>query len=690
MAGSTRASPAPAEVSSFYNGLLDAATNLFGTQARVVPDASVVPGAIAATSIFHISDLSSRAGSLIAGALAAGKLSQADHLQFASLVGAYHALLDTTEPDLRPDVQNQYQQLSASTAWQQLLAAENSIIGHGAWTNGVPNSLGLTAQSWQNLTNTVSAGLTDMTITQADEVSAQALSDGNTQLLQLGIALVVALLVVIGSIWWARRQSSVLVDSALVTRLTKLRMDAQDLVGARLPAIVNRLRGGEAVDPEEELPELRYGQGDEIEQVATAISAALREAVTAAAGEAQARNALNTVFRGIARRNQLPLYNLLSLLDSLEQSEQDSAALDRLYRLDHEATRARRNSENLIILSGGDLGHHLPGPVRMRDVLRSAISETHEYQRVKLKGVVPDVAIASDAVTGLIHLIAELLENAARFSPPSYEVLVRSMPAQSGVIVEVEDRGLGIPTDRRERVNTMLAAPPEVDVMAIGDGSQLGFWVIASLVKRFGFKVALRESDYGGILAIVRVPNHLVIGDAAQDTPRNGRNGTHRGTDVYRSLEARGNRERSVREVPSDEETTLVIPRITITEADVEPESGPVRSPVTDTGGLRVRRATTSGHWFVDPPEPAVTQISGDDLRAWPTTQAPPAEETKKAPRSPLPQRSPGDHLNPRLAYEQTEEDVDDDGPAGAARDLGTALSAFQQGSEAGRLAGDS
>ncbi len=684
-----------AEVSTFYNGLLDAATDLFGTQARVVPDATVVPGAIAGTNVFHIGDLMSRAGSLISGAIAAGRLDQADYLQFTSLVGAYHALLDNTDSDLRPDVQNQYQQLSASAAWQQLVAAEHSLIEHGPWTNGVP--AGITAASWQGTTNTVSAALTDMTITQADQVSAQALADGNTQLLQLGIALVVALLVVIGSIWWARRQSSVLVDNALVTRLAKLRMDAQDLVGARLPEIVRRLRSGEAVDTEEQLPELHYGQGDEIEQVATAISAALREAVTAAAGEAQARNALNTVFRGIARRNQLPLYNLLSLLDTLEQSEQDSVALERLYRLDHEATRARRNSENLIILSGGELGHHLPGPVRMRDVLRSAISETHEYQRVKLKGVVPDIAITSDAVTGLIHLIAELLENAARFSPPSYEVLVRSMPAQAGVIVEVEDRGLGIPTDRRERVNTMLADPPEVDVMAIGDGSQLGFWVIASLVKRFGFKVALRESDYGGILAIIRVPNQLVVTDNLPEAPRNGTNGFHQGMDVYRSLEARGTRERAalerqreqrevreVREV-TDEETTLVIPRITVTTAEADHDQD--HGHANDTG--RTRRAASSGHWFVDPPEPAVTQISGDDLRAWPSSQTAAAEEPTR--RSPLPQRSPGDHLNPRLVYEAVEEDMPgEDGPADAARDLGTALSAFQQGSEAGRLAGDS
>ncbi|HEY0804869.1 MAG TPA: nitrate- and nitrite sensing domain-containing protein [Pseudonocardiaceae bacterium] len=662
-----------AEVSSFYDGLMDAATGLFGTQARVVPDAAVVPGAIAATNVFHVSDLMSRAGSLISGALAGGKLSQTDYLQFTSVVGAYHALLDNTAPDLRPDVQTTYHQLSATPSWQQLVAAENSIVEHGAWTNGIPVELAITPASWQDMTNTVSAALTDMTITQADQVSAQALDDGNNQLLQLGIALVVALLVVIGSIWWARRQSSVLVDSALVTRLAKLRRDAQDLVGVRLPEIVRRLRAGETVEPEEQLPALHYAQGDEIEQVATAITAALREAVTAAAGEAQARNALNTVFHGIARRNQLPLYNLLSLLDSLEQSEQDSVALERLYRLDHEATRARRNSENLIILSGGDLGHHLPGPVRMREVLRSAISETHEYQRVKLKGSVPDVAVASDAVTGLIHLIAELLENAARFSPPSYEVLVRSMPAQAGVIVEVEDRGLGMPVERRERLNEMLADPPEVDVMAIGDGSQLGFWVIASLVRRFGFRVALRESDYGGILAIVRVPNKLVVADSTPDTPRTGHNGVHRGREVFRSIA-----ERSVREVPADEETTLVMPRISVAAADPDVESGVVRAD-----GAHARRSTSTGHWLVDPPGPAETP---DDLPGWPSGP----QEAPKAARSPLPQRTPGDHLNPRLADEPADDVPGDAGAADVARDVGAALAAFQHGSEAGRLAGDS
>jgi signal transduction histidine kinase len=693
-----------AEVSTFYDNLLDSATDLFGNQARIVPDASVVPGAIAATNVFHISDLASRAGSLISGALAAGKLDEADYLQFTNLVGAYHALLDTTAPDLRPAVQDSYRTLTGTKEWHGLVAAENALITRGPWPNGVPADLGITAASWENLTNRVNSGLANLTITQADQVSAQALADGNQQLTELVIALALALLVVIGSIWWARRQSAVLVDNALVTRLTRLRQDAQDLVGARLPAMVSRLRAGETVNTEDQLPDLRYGAGDEIDQVATAISTALRQAVTAAAGEAQARNALSTVFRGIARRNQSPLYNLLSLLDALEQSEQDSASLERLYRLDHEATRARRNSENLIILSGGDLGQHLPGPVRMREVLRSAISETHEYQRVKLKGVVPDVAIASDAVTGLIHLIAELLENAARFSPPSYEVLVRCMPAQAGVIVEVEDRGLGIAADRRERVNTMLADPPEVDVMAIGDGSQLGFWVIASLVKRFGFKVVLRESDYGGVLAIIRVPNRLVVTDAAPDSPTSSgdgiRNGvSHRLSDTFPPLLPADTRD-AERFPETQTEVTTVIPRVVVAAAipasaqtELTTRNGSGNNGTNGNGHngsgagddiVRSRRSSAAERWFTAPAE----ATPGDRSPGWPS-----GGEAEQSTKSPLPQRSPGDHLNPRLADEEASEQEPLDGDTGAdvpGRDVGSALSAFQHGSEAGRRAGDS
>jgi signal transduction histidine kinase len=496
------------EVYAFYNNLLDSAANLFDTQARVVPDVTATQGAIAAVEVFRGGDVMSRAGSLVSGAFASNSFSRQDFLQFASMVGAYHAALANVAPDLQPDVRAKYQQLTTTSSWQNLVNAENSIIARGPWTDGVPSGLDITASDWATLTDQNFSVLTDMTISQADEVSAAALANGNTQLLWAGVGSVIALGIAIAAIMIALRQSRVLVDRALVIRLARLRDEALALVAVRLPDIVRRLRDGQTVEVQEELPELDYG-GDEIGQVATAINAAQRTAVAAAVQEAQARNGVHAVFLGIAHRNQRPLHRLLNLLDRWEQREQDPGQLERLFQLDHQATQARRNIENLIILGGGQLGRRWRTPVSVLEVLRAAIAETKQYARIKLQRV-PEVTVTGDAVAGVIHLISELLDNAISFSSPEYPVQVSSKRVDLGVVVEVEDQGLGISSAERDRANQMMLEPPEFDVMALKDGSQLGFWVIAQLASRLGVRVELRESAYGGVLAIVLIPNRLL------------------------------------------------------------------------------------------------------------------------------------------------------------------------------------
>ncbi len=710
------------EVATFYGQLLDAATDLFGDQARVVPDASVVPGAIAATAVFHITDLAARAGSLISGALAAGRLDEADYLEFANLVGAYHALLSTTAPDLRPDVQISYRTLTGTAAWRGLVAAEDAIIVRGPWSGGVPPDLPVTAVSWQSLTGRVNTALTDMTITQADQVSAQALSDGNHQLIELGIVLAAALVVVVGSIWWARRQSTQLVDSALVTRLGHLRQDAQDLVGTQLPAIVERLRAGEAVDIEDELGKLRYGagngdgeaiEGDEIDQVAVAINDVLRQAATSAAGEAQSRNAFRVAFQGIARRNLRPLSQLLALLDKLEHSEQDPESLKRLYDLDHEATRARRGAENLIILSGGSLHQHLPGPIRILAILRSAISETSDYRRVKLTAV-PDVAIARDAVKVVIHLLAELLDNAATFSR-SHEVRVSSRQVPSGIIIEVDDCGVGINPERMQQVNEMLANPPEEDVTAIGDGSQLGFWVIASLIRRFRFRVQLQDSPYGGVQAVVLVPNKLLAGTSAlpDGAAIKGVGGAHWGA---RALPAAAPSDLHEPPTDADPEATSQMPPIDTPEAaavgsPTAADALPRRQPGIQTGRNPHGSTTQAG-----PASPIALADGGTSGRNWPPAESqrrdpahapsgPDVVAPSGTPRWPtaheaneqasgtlpaLPRRSPGTQLHDSLREQPAgEQRIGSERDAsGSMAPVGSQLSAFQRGSVAGRSAG--
>ncbi|HEX3788105.1 MAG TPA: nitrate- and nitrite sensing domain-containing protein [Pseudonocardiaceae bacterium] len=683
------------DVYTFYNNLLDAATGLFDTQARVVPDVTATQGAIAGVEVFRATDLMSRASSIVSGAFASGSLSEANFLQFVSLVGAYHAELENVSPDLRPDVQDAYAKLKASSSWLTLVTAENSVIQHGSWSGGAPSDLAVDGSTWQSVTGQVSDSLTDMTTAQADEVSTEALSDGNSQLLWAGLGSLVALGIVIAAILVALRQSRLLVDRALVTRLARLRSEALELVNVRLPEIIRKLRDGQTVDMTEELPELDYG-GDEIGQVATAINAAQRTAVAAAVEEAQARDGVHAVFLGIAHRNQRPLHHLLNLLDRWEQQEQDPGKLERLFQLDHQATQARRNIENLIILGGGQLGRRWRNPISVLEVLRSSISETKQYARIKLQRV-PEVTITGDAVAGVVHLISELLDNAISFSSPEFPVVVSSKRVDLGVVVEVEDQGLGISATDRDDANKMLLNPPEFDVMALRDGSQLGFWVIAQLASRLDIRVELRQSPYGGVLAIVLIPDRLLI------SPYDGRldNSTEEfgfstgfptlDPDTIDATQITAEVDDTF--VQSIGQNGLPQRRLTAT-----PDRYPDRSSgmLVGIGGVGTvyedvsqklapddRQRSDSGHYGQQPSAPAHRQPDA--------AEEPPTRGGTSSGRPPLPERKPQQHLVRQLWKDSDEEPTRTDDPASTRSpdEIRAQLSAFQQGVSEGRRADD-
>jgi signal transduction histidine kinase len=506
------------QVYTYYNNLLDTATGLFDTQARIVPDVTATQGAIAATSLFRSADLMSRETSVISAAFASGQFSPQDQLAFANLVGSYHSELDKTIPFVRPDVQESYQKLVDSDPWKKLVDEENTLIQHGAWTpRNNSGDLPFSEQQWQDNTNQVADELVKITIAQADGVSAQALDDGTSKFVSVIIGSVIALLAAIAAIIVAVRVSGALVNRALVTRLEALRKDALELAHERLPDIVVRLRGGDAVDVQHEVPELDYGR-DEIGQLADAFNAAQYTAVAAAVKEAQAREGVNNVFLGIAHRNQGLVHRQLKILDRMEREEESPEQLEGLFQLDHLATRARRNAENLIILGGGQPGRRWRKPVLLVDVLRSAISETEQYFRVRAQRI-PNVAVTGSAVADTIHLVAELVDNATAFSPPRSQVHVHGTVVARGVVVEIEDQGLGMSDEDRERANAMLAEPPEFDAMALRGDSRLGLFVVARLALRLGVKVEFRVSPYGGTRAIVLLPSEIL----APDEQVNGR-----------------------------------------------------------------------------------------------------------------------------------------------------------------------
>ena len=299
---------------------------------------------------------------------------------------------------------------------------------------------------------------------------------------------------------------SVLIGRWIIRRLGRLEESATALAEVELPSVVARLRRGEDV-PVEELSGTTADLGrDEIGRVGRAFDAARRTAIEAAVGEARMRRGINDVFRNLARRNQSLLHRELTVLDGMERRTTDPETLEDLFRLDHLTTRMRRHSEGLIILSGAAPGRGWVHPVRMIDVLRAAAAEVEDYSRVSVT-TPSQAALTGPAVADVIHLLAELIENATTLSPPYTPVRVSGDLVASGFAVEIEDRGLGMSEQRYLELNGRLAEPPEFDVF---NSEQLGLFVVGQLAKRHGIRVTLRPSPYGGTTAIALIPTTLV------------------------------------------------------------------------------------------------------------------------------------------------------------------------------------
>ncbi|HKN56306.1 MAG TPA: ATP-binding protein, partial [Amycolatopsis sp.] len=235
-------------------------------------------------------------------------------------------------------------------------------------------------------------------------------------------------------------------------------------------------------------------------------------AVNAAASEAKARSGVHNVFLGIAHRNQVLVHRQLQILDEMESREENSTQLAALFQLDHLAARARRTTENLIILGGKQPGRRWRKPVTLMEVLRAAVSETEQYARVHVEQVA-DVAIVGSAVADTIHLVAELVDNATSFSPPGSPVEVTSRVVARGVVVDVSDQGLGMKESVREWANRMMADAPEFDAMALRADSSLGLFVVARLASKLGIAVTFDPSRYGGTRATVLIPTQHLAGE---------------------------------------------------------------------------------------------------------------------------------------------------------------------------------
>jgi signal transduction histidine kinase len=481
--------------------------------ARTSTTASAAVNLTTVASLGSVGAWHSSAAALGAGWAESGVLSQTERLTVARLAGAYRDGLQALADQLPTAA---YQQLTGGSAWKLAGVGETNLTQTG--------KLGVPLAGWLKAEESLTVGLFGMygNVMRLSENATSTVA-GQTLSRSIWLGSLVLLLTIAAFV------AALLLASRLAGRLQRLRDKTIELADVQLPSMVRRIGDGEPVDVESEmgLLDLDYGT-DEVGQVAAAFNSAQRTAVASAAAESRTRSGISKVFVDIAHRSQLVVHRQLELLDVAEARQADPEHLELLFQLDHLATRARRNAENLLILGGGQPGRRWRDPAALEDVVRSAVSETEHFDRVDTVRL-PDARVQGAVVGDLIHLLAELVDNATAFSPPSSMVNIRGNGVGKGVAIEIDDQGLGIQAAELHRLNETLRNPPGFQAMALSGQQRLGLFVVGQLAQRHGISVTLMESAYGGIRAVVLVPSTVIESPVAanDNTLAPGRGGRH-------------------------------------------------------------------------------------------------------------------------------------------------------------------
>ncbi|WP_282797146.1 sensor histidine kinase [Streptomyces sp. CC224B] len=344
----------------------------------------------------------------------------------------------------------------------------------------------------------IEADLADKAVTEASGIA----DDAKTDAFITGAIVVVALLTAFVLAGFMARQMS--------RSMRSLRTAAFGIAEQRLPMLVDQLSRTDPGRVDTRVQPIPITTTDEIGEVARAFDQVHREAVRLASEQALLRGNINAIFTNLSRRNQSLIEGQLTLITDLENNEADPDQLESLFRLDHLATRMRRNGENLLVLAGEEPGRRWDQPVPLVDVLRAASSEVEQYERIELSGV-PEADIHGLAVTDLVHLLAELLENATTFSSPQTKVKVTATRLPDGrVMIEIHDKGIGLTAEDFADINHRLANPPTVDAAI---SQRMGLFVVGRLSDRHGIRVQLRPSgEQAGTTSLVMLPENITHG----------------------------------------------------------------------------------------------------------------------------------------------------------------------------------
>jgi HAMP domain-containing protein len=484
---------------AFYNAVIADALNVNRELADTITDRELAQSVGAFTDLSRIRELTALERELISGVLASGRFQPGQYRNFTSMVATRGVLLSEFSGTATPAQRAMFTQAVVGPEVQRASELESDIVA----SEGT-RKLAIDPDQWWQVTTAdlllmhgveQSFGGAAVARSQAIERNANSRAAGDSLVVLLAVALAVVL--------------SLLVARSMLRPLRLLEATAKDVATNRLPGVVRKLQRSptqQSLHLAEELEPVDVPSRDEIGEVAAAFNAVHLVAVQVAAEQAALRTSIGEMFLNLARRSQSLIDRQIELIDDLED-EADSQTLGNLFQLDHLATRMRRNAENLIVLSGAEPPRRWAEPIPLPEVVRGAVAEVEDYQRVTLLPM-EDLGVPGHAVADLIHLLAELIENATSFSPPGTAVRVGGQRAAGGYVLEIEDRGLGMSDDELQQANERLANPPAIDFAV---SRMLGLFVVGRLAQRLSLRVQLRHSAYGGVTALVLLPSSLLI-----------------------------------------------------------------------------------------------------------------------------------------------------------------------------------
>ncbi|OLT38070.1 hypothetical protein BJF79_27905 [Actinomadura sp. CNU-125] len=495
-------SVAPLQVIEEYSAVVDDTMRLVAALASI-GEVSIYQHSHALLQSYWALDFMLREDALLRSVRPGGRLGTGERAAFAGWAAEGRMLFENARTGVDGEAARLVQEFADSGPYTRYRAMENGVLRNGGAPSGSEwrSTVDAALPPWQVMAEEAGIAL------QTEEVDPA----GRRIMLRFYLAGGLGLLAVAASV-----ALSLLFARRIADELRNLQRTAQQLAHERLPGVVARLRRGERVDVDAETPRPAVGRTTEIVLVGEAFDAVQRTAIGTAVGEAELRENINRVFVSLSWRSQSLLQRQLRLLDEMERGASSPEELENLFRLDHLTTRMRRHAEGLVILSGSPTVRAWDQPVDAEDVARAAIAEVEDYTRVEVAAV-SSGSIHGSVVADVIHLLAELIENATAYSPPTTEVTVKVERVANGLAVEVIDRGVGLHTDEMAELNRRLAAAVEFDLA--DDTDRLGLFVVSRLASRHGIRVVLQPSPYGGTTAVVLLPNGLIASGEAAELP---------------------------------------------------------------------------------------------------------------------------------------------------------------------------